>query len=137
MADPRSGVQTLYSGSGDEVGVYIPADVWAEVKSEVLPCLQKAQKRLQGMKHQAEPIQDWELLVSNWDFRYPVNREVVCGQCGSSTSNWEEDDPRKFRLKAASLGGLVVFECQKCRSRVTKRHFKDTMKMETTPIQGT
>ncbi|MFW5970809.1 MAG: hypothetical protein ACOCQT_01790 [Desulfovermiculus sp.] len=137
MADPRSGVQTLYSGSGDEVGVYIPADVWAEVKSEVLPCLQKAHKRLQGAKHQAEPMQDWELLVSNWDFRYPVNREVVCGQCGSSTSNWEEDDPRKFRLKAASLGGLVVFECQKCRSRVTKRHFKDTMKMETTPIQGT
>jgi hypothetical protein len=136
MTDPQSSVQILYSGSGERVGVYIPADVWAEVEADVLPCLQKAHKRLQGPKHQAEPMQDWELLVNNWDFRYPVDREVVCGQCGSSTSNWEEDEPRKFRLKAASLGGLVVFECQKCRSRVTKRHFKDTVKMETTPYQG-
>lgn len=136
MSDPSNGVQTLYSGSGERAGVYIPADLWAEVEADVLPYLQAGLERLHGPKHQAEPMQDWELLVNNWDFQYPVDREVVCAHCGSSTPNWQEDAPRKFRLKAASLGGLVVFECRGCRARVSKRHFKDGVKMETTSWQG-
>jgi hypothetical protein len=133
MADPLISVQTLYSATGESVGVYIPAELWAEAEAEVLPGLQAAQERLYGPKPQAEPMQDWELLVANWDFKYPVDMQVSCGQCGASTLNWQEDEPRRFRLKAASLGGLVVFECQSCKARVSKRHFKDGVTTETTP----
>ena len=133
MADPSSGVQTLYSGSGERVGVYIPADLWAEVEAEVIPVLQVGYERLHGRQETFEPLQDWDLLVAHWDFPYPVDMGVSCGQCGSSTENWKEDTPRTFRLKAASLGGLVVFECLACHSRVSKRHFKDGIKSETSP----
>ena len=136
MADPTSGVQTLYALSGQRSGVYIPEDLWAEVENEVLPALQAAYKRLHGEpEKKKEPLRDWDLLVANWDFQYPVEVGVTCGQCGCSSHNWQEDEPRKFLLKAASLGGLVVFECQACHARVSKRHFKDGITVETTPVR--
>ncbi|MBS3778884.1 MAG: hypothetical protein KGY41_00670 [Desulfovermiculus sp.] len=136
MADPRSGVQTLSSGTGQAVGVFIPIELWTEVQAEVLPLLQVAWERLHGGQQKvepAEPIDDWKLLLDHWDFKYPVERKVACGHCGQTTDNWQEDLPRKFVLKSASLGGLVTFECQVCQSRVIKRHFKDGIKEETTP----
>lgn len=136
MADPSNGVQTLFSGTGQTVGVFIPSRLWAEVEADVLPYVHRAWERLQGPQEMAEPRDDWDLLVANWDFNYPVEMQVDCGHCGQSTPNWQEDVPRRFRLKAASLGGLVAFECQACKSRVTKRYFKDQVKVETTPRQS-
>ena len=136
MADPSSCVQTLCSGGGEKAGVFIPFELWSEVEAEVLPLVQRVWERKYGGQEQAEPIGDWDMLVNNWDFTYPVEMDLSCGHCGQSTPNWREDVPRKFRLKAASLGGLVAFECQACRSRVTKRHFKDGIRVETTPRQS-
>jgi len=139
MADPRSGVQTLSSGTGQTVGIFIPLELWTEVQADVLPLLQVAWERLQGGQQKAEPaepIDDWKLLLDHWDFKYPVERNVTCGHCGQATNNWQEDLPRKFVLKTAGLGGLVAFECQACQSKVIKRHFKDGIKVETTPSKS-
>ena len=83
-----------------------------------------------------EPLADWATLQEFWDFPYPVDTDVVCGQCGSSTSDWQRDEPRKFRLVACNLGGLVRFECQACKARIMKRHFKDKITAETRPFEG-
>lgn len=133
MTDHNDGVQVLYSLAGDAVGVYIAQALWSEVEQEVQPLLRAARSRMLGEQEPVEPLQDWQLLVANWDFKYPVDTKVVCGECGLSTQDWQADEPRKFRLKAANLGGLVVFACQGCGARVSKRHFKDGIKMETTP----
>jgi hypothetical protein len=105
------------------------------VEADVLPYLHAAQEKLDKPQTRAEPLRDWDLLAANWDFRYPLDLHVHCSQCGNSTLNWQKDEPRKFRLKAASLGGLVAFECCSCKARVTKRHFKDGVKTEAIPWQ--
>jgi hypothetical protein len=135
MTDTSTSVQTLYSSSGERVGIYIPAELWSEVESDVLPYLQAALEKLTKPPAKPEPLKDWDLLAVNWDFGYPLDMHVHCSQCGNTTLNWQQDEPRKFRLKAASLGGLVAFECCSCKARVTKRHFKDGVTMETSPWQ--
>ncbi|MFW6177785.1 MAG: hypothetical protein ACOC43_05400, partial [Desulfohalobiaceae bacterium] len=77
-----------------------------------------------------EPLQDWELLLQHWDFKYPVSKEVSCEICGNQTQDWQKDSPRKFLLKAASLGGLVSFECLNCQARIIKKHFKDYVQVQ-------
>ena len=131
MADASNCVQVLRTGAGERAGVYIPMEIWKEAEAEVMPLLQAAYLRVYGAQEAAEPLQDWELLVANWDFAYPVDTHVHCGQCGNVTLNWQEDEPRKFRLKAAGLGGLVAFACCVCGAKIVKRHFKDEIKMET------
>jgi DNA-directed RNA polymerase subunit RPC12/RpoP len=79
-------------------------------------------------------MDDWELLKKYWDFQYAVDTDVFCENCGNTTENWEQDHPRKFYLKAASLGGLVTFQCAQCSARILKKHFKDSIKVELLPF---
>jgi hypothetical protein len=79
-------------------------------------------------------MDDWNRLMDFWDFAYEVDMDVTCELCGNSTQDWLADDPRKFRLKAANIGGLTCFECLSCKARVTKQHFKDKISCSCTPF---
>jgi tRNA(Ile2) C34 agmatinyltransferase TiaS len=62
---------------------------------------------------------------------------VTCGQCGQHTDDWLADEPRLFRLRTATLGGMVSFKCRQCKARIIKRHFKDKVDVETQPHHET
>lgn len=125
---PQNEFLPLYSQNGELIAVLVGSALWEKIEQIVpeLSCKPAEQER-------PEPISDWELLKDYWDFKYPLDLSVQCNHCGNQTDNWELDDPRKFTLRAASLGGLVNFECMNCKSRIIKRHFKDCFQFECRP----
>jgi len=138
----KKDIQGFYNEQGDLLGVYISARLWHKISTDVHPILERALKEISQAKAKKEdeldtsqePLEDWENFLKFWDFRYPVEKKVICQCCGNQTENWQEDYPRKFILTAANLGGLVSFFCTKCKARVIKRHFKDKIVYETTPF---
>lgn len=131
---PDSKYTLLFDADGQTVGLHFSPDLWQQVEADVLPILQAACGETPGEEEPPpEPMRDWDDLVAYWDFPYPVERSVECGECGAATEDWQADDPRKFRLKACNFGGLVSFQCQSCKARVTKRHFKDGITFDSVP----
>ncbi len=127
-------IQELYNRQGEFLGVLISPELWESIGEELEPILKKGLKELttrEDFLEKEEPIEDWNILKKNWDFNYPVNMEVRCEICGNYTKNWQEDEPRKFILKAANVGGLVSFLCKHCKARIIKKHFKDHIHVET------
>lgn len=131
-------IQYLYNSQNEFQGVMITAALWekigesvqAEIK-RVLPPAEPADPTAAALAR--EPLQDWERFLSFWDFRYPPEYSVLCKSCGSQTHDWTADEPRKFILKAANIGGLVSYHCCGCGARVIKRHFKDSVYFEFEP----
>ncbi|MBU1248488.1 MAG: hypothetical protein KKB70_07310 [Proteobacteria bacterium] len=121
-------ITELFDINGNPIGALLTAQAWLEIKPLLVDSF--AQK---STPHVSEPLDDWELLKTYWDFGYPVDTDVTCGTCKSSTANWAEDHPRLFRLTAASLSGLVTFTCLACESKIIKKHFKDELVVETHP----
>ncbi|WP_419786201.1 hypothetical protein [Pseudodesulfovibrio sp.] len=126
-------IHELFDKDGNPIGALLSAEAWAAVRDDVLAKLGVAEQAAPPEK--PEPTRDWESLQEYWDFDYPVDTDVACDECGNSTEDWAADDPRKFRLTAANLAGLVSFQCQNCRAKVVKKHFKDTITTECTPFQ--
>jgi hypothetical protein len=131
----KSTVQELFDAEGKPLGAILTAEIWAQVRTLVLQAAGSgaAGDPLPAPADRPEPIDDWEDLVRFWDFPYPVDTDVAC-TCGNATDNWRQDDPRKFRLTAANLGGLVTFRCLSCESKIMKRHFKDRVTVEVKPF---
>lgn len=123
---------TMADAKGNQYGVCIRQDIWLQIQREVVPRIE--QIIAPTLPEKPEPVADWEMLKEYWDFDYPPDQMVVCDECGEKTEDWAADDPRKFKLKAATLAGLVNFECQKCKARIVKRHFKDKYKFECKPF---
>lgn len=124
--------QELFDAQGQTLGALLGPEAWALVRETVLSRFAPAEA---AAPEAGEPMQDWRDLVQNWDFKYPVDHDVACGECGNATVAWELDEPRKFVLTAANLGGLVAFRCLGCQAKVMKRHFKDIIKVETRAFQ--
>lgn len=124
--------QELFDAQGQPLGALLGPEAWELVRDAVLLRFAPAEA---AAPEAAEPMQDWLDLVQNWDFKYPVDHDVACGECGNATAAWELDEPRKFVLTAANLGGLVAFRCLGCQAKVMKRHFKDVIKVETRAFQ--
>lgn len=122
--------QELFDAKGQPLGALLGPEAWALVREAVLARYGKAEPAAEVV----EPIQDWRDLVQCWDFKYPVDHDVNCELCGNATSAWELDEPRRFVLTAANLGGLVAFRCLGCGAKIIKRHFKDSIKVETRPF---
>ncbi len=122
--------QELYDAEGQPLGAFLGPEAWALVREAVLARYAQPAPPPEA----SEPLQDWRDLVQFWDFKYPVDHDVACEVCGNSTSAWELDEPRKFVLTAANLGGLVAFRCLGCGAKILKRHFKDSIKVETRPF---
>ena len=138
MGEENHLIQDCYDREGRFLGVWIDAVLWNRAEKELYPVLRRAleQGDESPREEAGEPLRDWELLKKHWDFAYPVDMDVACGECGNATLNWSQDSPRKFRLKAASLGGLVAYQCMSCRARVVKKHFKDHIQVQTEPFRG-
>ena len=123
-------IQEFYDKNGKMQYVLISAELFAKLQ----PAISKIVTNKREQPEKPEPINDWDTLLQFWDFQYPADYDVACGCCGSATENWQNDDPRKFKLVAASLGGLVTFTCQNCKAKIMKRHFKDEIAVECTPF---
>ncbi len=128
--DRKTAIRYLVDAQGHRQGVLIDEALWPHVERHVLEALNRLCPQQRTIP---EPLTDYELLQKNWDFRYPFSEAVECPTCGATTVNWRQDEPRKFMLRAANLGGLVAYQCVACQSRITRRHFKDKVTVTCTP----
>jgi hypothetical protein len=125
-------VKFYYNRSGKLEGVFLTSELWQRIRHQVQPIINTGLDQLTPPEHK-EPMADLKLLQDHWDFKYPVDTDVHCDHCGNHTENWQDDVPRKFRLKAANLGGLVTYECLECKSKISKKHFKKHIDSKTIP----
>ncbi len=128
--DKDSAIRYVVDAKGAQQGVFLDQELWDHVCKHVLATLEKLYPTERVI---AEPLADLELLEKYWDFRYELPSDVSCESCGASSADWKADEPRKFLLKAANMGGLLSFQCVACQSRITKRHFKDKVTVTCTP----
>ncbi len=124
---------SLFDSKGTLHGVMLSAELWQKGKHQLEPIIE-ALLGSPKTTELPEPLEDWQSFLQFWDFKYPVNTAVTCKACGATTDNWENDPSKPFRLKSAQLGGLVVFACKNCGATVRKKHFKDHMCFEVTPL---
>ena len=136
MLSADSHFQPLFDAEKKLVGVMLSPTLWAKIEADVSPIIDRALDALNpGQRPEPpEPVRDWESLAAMWDFPYPLTKDVACKNCGNTSDDWQNDEPRKFRLRAANMGGLVNFECLSCKARVIKRHFKKHVDVECRPF---
>ena len=101
--DGHSGIRYLVDAQSKAQGVFLEEEMWQRVCSHVLAELEKLFPSETGP---AEPLADLALLEKYWDFRYDLPTDVACDICGASSPDWQADEPRKFILRAANMGGL-------------------------------
>lgn len=133
MQSPESLIKRYYNELGELEGVFILPQLWNTVEKRINPILERGLAEL-NPRQKNEPLVDWEELMKHWDFKYPVDWDVTCGNCQSRTENWSMDTPRKFFLTAVNLGGLVAFQCLECKAKIVKKHFKKHIDIKTTPF---
>ncbi|SFJ48886.1 hypothetical protein SAMN04488082_103279 [Desulfomicrobium apsheronum] len=123
-------IRYVVDAKGTPQGVFIEEEMWQHVCRHVLSVVEKLYPSEDPI---VEPMADLQLLEKYWDLRYELPTDVSCETCGSTTEDWKGDEPRKFMLRAANMGGLLAFQCVGCKSRITKRHFKDKVTVTCTP----
>lgn len=126
----------MYDKDRKLIGIFLSPALWAKAEAALSPAIDRVLEELNPAlkKEDVEPMKDWENLAQYWDFQYPMPFDVHCEHCGNDSQNWKKDDPRKFTLRSATIGGLVNFECQKCNSRILKKHFKKHVDVECRPF---
>jgi hypothetical protein len=123
-------IRYVVDAQGKGQGVFLEEAMWQRVRTHVLGELEKL---FPSETTVAEPLADLALLEKCWDFRYEMPTDVTCENCGASSPDWKADEPRKFMLRAANMGGLLSFQCVSCKARVTRYHFKDKITTKCTP----
>lgn len=137
MSETDRDLIRLHDAEGRFLGVFIAAELWEKTQDRLSPILDEAtggRTAKPEPERPPEPLTDWETLLAYWDFPYPPAYDLTCEHCGAHTEDWRADEPRLFRLTAANLGGLAAFECQRCRARILKRHFKKHVSVECRPF---
>ncbi len=125
----------LYDHDRKVIGILMSPELWAKTEKAISPIIDVALEELDPARvvELPEPMEALETLLKYWDFQYPMPYDVLCSNCSSTTENWKEDEPRKFRLRSATLSGLLNFECQQCKARILKKHFKKHVDVECRP----
>ncbi|MEG2171827.1 MAG: hypothetical protein RRY29_01045 [Desulfovibrionaceae bacterium] len=118
---------------GELVSVQLSAALWARVKSRVLAA-EQALHIADNPYSRPEPLEAVDELKKYWDFKYPYAPDVRCEHCGTATMDWEQDPRHPFHLTNANFAGLLVFKCKHCGSTVRKKHFKDHVTFEVSPV---
>jgi predicted RNA-binding Zn-ribbon protein involved in translation (DUF1610 family) len=132
MTHPKH-IFPLFDAEGKLHSVMLSAELWLAGQIRLEPVLQKIIEDMEPAIR-PEPLHEWETFKTYWDFRYPYSADVKCPNCGARTEDWIADPDKPFRLKSAQLGGLAVFTCQSCGATVRKKHFKDHVCFECTPL---
>lgn len=114
----------LYDKEGNLHAVMLSAELWEKLRHRLEPQIRTALEQLEPVE-KPEPLHEWEELKAYWDFKYPLDTEVQCRNCGAQTSDWQNDPQKPFKFKGANFGGLAVFTCESCGALVRKKHFKD------------
>ena len=123
-------IRYVVDAKGKPEGVFIEEEMWQHVCQHVLSVVEKLYPSEDLI---VEPMSDLQLLEKYWDLRYELPTDVACETCGAISADWKADEPRKFMLRAANMGGLLAFQCVSCKSRITKRHFKDKVTVTCAP----
>ena len=74
--------QELFDAQGQPLGALLGPVAWVLVREAVLSRFAPVEA---AAPEAGEPMQDWCDLVQNWDFKYPVDHDVACGECGNFT----------------------------------------------------
>lgn len=120
---------------GELESVQISAALWARIKSRVL-LVEKSLLEADNPYARPEPLEGLEELKSYWDFNYPYTPDVRCEHCGTATMDWENDPKHPFHLNNANFAGLLVFRCKNCGATVRKKHFKNHVAFECSPVDA-
>ena len=125
----------LYDENKTLCGVWLSPELWAKAQKALSPIIHKALEKIDpaSVPETPERGEDWELLAKYWDFAYPLPTDVCCAQCGAHTEDWRKDEPRVFKLRSATIGGLANFECLRCKARIVKKHFKNKVDVQCLP----
>ena len=125
----------LYDQDKKLIGVWLSPELWTKTQRALIPILDKAMGEISPFHAPEVPerMQDWELLAQYWDFPYPLPTDVCCAHCSSHTDDWRKDEPRAFKLRSATIGGLANFECLHCKARIIKKHFKNKVDVQCHP----
>jgi hypothetical protein len=136
VPDFKDNFQPLYDQHRNLIGIWLSPELWRKGEAILSPAVDKALELLApaAAPELPEPLKDLELLKQYWDYAYPMPTDARCETCGAHTGDWQADEPRKFRLRSATLGGLLNLECVGCRSRIIKKHFKKHVDVETRPF---
>lgn len=114
----------LYDNSGNLYAVQLSAEFWGRFRHRLEPLIGSLLEEMEPTER-PEPLHEWDAFKQYWDFKYPYNAYVECGNCGARTDDWTVDTAKPFRLRSAQLGGLAVFTCRACGATIRKKHFKD------------
>lgn len=136
MSESLAHISYTIDAQGELVSVQISAALWDRVKTRVLMAEQSL-LIADNPYARPEPIAAVEELKAYWDFTYPYTPDVRCEHCGTATMDWENDPNHPFHLNNANFAGLLVFRCKNCGSTVRKKHFKDHVKFECSPVDTT
>ena len=125
----------LYDKDKTLRGVWLSPELWTKTQNALTPILRKALEEIDPALAPETPERekDWELLAQYWDFAYPLPTDVRCAECGAHTEDWRTDEPRAFKLRSATMGGLANFECLRCKARIVKKHFKNKVDVQCFP----
>lgn len=128
-------IHYLVDAQAQRAAVQISMPLWEVVEKYVL----RAETNLRGAGatpfDRAEPLAAFAEFKTLWDFRYPYEARVQCRACGTSTDDWEQDPAHPFHLTNTNFGGLLVFRCKACNATVRKKHFRDHVAFECTPVK--
>lgn len=109
-------IMKLYDSDGVFAGVFVPASLWSRFEGSLVPSAAKSQA--------GDDLTAFNELLESWSFAYPYDPAVSCPACGSATGDWRSDPAHPFRLSSASLGGLLVFQCEKCGATIRHKYFR-------------
>lgn len=127
MATPH--LMFVRDAGGGLHGVLLSPELWERAASS----LRAASDALEAESREVgEPLDDFRLFLEYWDFRYPYDPAVSCPHCGASAEDWRTESGHPFLLTTASLGGLLVFRCRRCRTTIRQKHFRDHVAFEHT-----
>lgn len=128
-------IHYVTNAQGELTSVQLSPSLWERVKLRVL-AVESSLHDAENPYSRPEPLEAVEELKQYWDFTYPYAPDVRCNHCGSATMDWEHDPNHPFHLNNANFAGLMVFRCKNCGSTVRKKHFKNHIAFECTPVDN-
>ncbi|MDE5832080.1 MAG: hypothetical protein K2H64_03700 [Desulfovibrio sp.] len=125
----RSRISWLYDGDGVLTAALIPIDEWRRYEASLSPKESDAESP-------ADAMEEFGRFMASWDYRYDYDPAVACPVCSAATKDWRDDPERPFTLKTASLGGTLLFRCNRCEATVRHKYFRYNFETDAFPASN-